>query len=571
MTISADLFSYLPGIEVTSDDVLKAEMATYQILQAKFPDMDLREGTGVRDLVLRPASTLLAMVNKAILLYFQNNTLDSVTDSSPSDFVDSLLSNWFMDRITGNKSVVNIRLYFSKSKNVTVTSDSFFSVNGTEKYYPDTTYFIPATGLVYDSGSNQYYTDIDVTAELVGTEYDVTAGSMIYFSNFDPYLLHVEINYLKTSASNAETNTEFLSRAKGAISTRNLINIPSISSNLLSEFSTLDGVYSAGFGSQEMVRDFVKVFPVNSTTPYLIHRGGCIDVYCRTKLISSVTQFTTDSQGRLYLTGPIYKISRVNASNDTMPSGASFIVSGPSTVSNTITGMSISGGTTLTCTIPDHGLSVGQRVKISGTSSSIINGPHQVSIVDKNTITITIPAGSYPSLTTATATYISPDQDLGFSTNQQIVVDFGTGQPGKTVSFTCYYFSDIDGVQNYLSSADNRVLCADILAKGFNICLLDIGLTSYTGLAPDASVATTTIEKYLLSLNSGQPFIMSDMVSLLDSAGIESLQTPVTVNYTKYWRDWLGNTYGSISDVMDPSDSLNVFMLNTLTTSGTLV
>ena len=112
-------------------------------------------------------------------------------------------------------------------------------------------------------------------------------------------------------------------------------------------------------------------------------------------------------------------------------------------------------------------------------------------------------------------TTILPSEDTGFSTRQESVVDFGPSNGNKTVSLEVFFFQNIDGIQTYLEDKDNRVLCADLLARGFNICLLDIDLISYDNVTPNASVASTSIKEYLGSLSSGQPFVMSDMVSNL--------------------------------------------------------
>ena len=573
---SVDLFSYFPGIEVTTKDVIEAELLIYQVLQSKYPDLDLREGTGIRDLVIRPSSTLLAMLNKASLLFFQNNTLDGVTDSTPTSFVDSILSNWFITRKQGERSIINARLYFAKSKNILVTTDTYFSNDGTQKYYPDVTYSLPASALTYDSGSNQYYIDIDLVAETEGTSYDITSGSLIYFSNFDPYFLHAEINYLKQAASNTETNSEFLSRAKSAISTRNLINTPSISSRLMETFPVIEAIYSAGFGDPEMLRDYTTAIAPSSGNEYWFHRGGCVDVYCKVPLSSEILQFTTDNTGKVYLTGPYYKVVRSLVSGgteaDTMAQAEPFTfhqVGNRSDLISTIT----RSGATVTVTSPVQGISTGQRVLITGCTPAYYNGVFTVTATAVDTFTYTIPlnVNTVDPTTLGTVTIRDSSKDVGFSVRQEAVVNFGVANANKTVSLEVFFFQNLDGIQTYLEDKDNRVLCADLLARGFNITLLDIDLVSYSGVTPDALISSTSIKQYLASLSSGQPFLMSDMLSNLNTVGVKTLRTPVGVTYSKYWRDGLEVTTGSITDYMDPQDSTNIFLLNTLTTSSVII
>ena len=71
----SDLYSVIPALSPTSDEIVAAELLAKQILEAQFPDLDLREGTGLRDLVLRPTSYAFALLKKATDYYFANNTL----------------------------------------------------------------------------------------------------------------------------------------------------------------------------------------------------------------------------------------------------------------------------------------------------------------------------------------------------------------------------------------------------------------------------------------------------------------------------------------------------------------
>ena len=105
--MATNLYSIVQGIEVSADELMQAELLAERILEAKYPDLDLRQGTGLRDLVIRPSATLLAMMNRALTYYFSQNTLTGVTDSSPTEIVDNILSNWFLERKAGKKSVIN--------------------------------------------------------------------------------------------------------------------------------------------------------------------------------------------------------------------------------------------------------------------------------------------------------------------------------------------------------------------------------------------------------------------------------------------------------------------------------
>jgi hypothetical protein len=254
----ADLYSVIPGLQPSAQDVLEAELLAKQILEAKYPTLDLREGTGLRDLLIRPLAVFVALSKNGMDYLFTQNRLNEVTDATPPDLVDSILSNWFLTRKIGTRSVISGRMYFSRKKNVNISSDIYFSTDNSLKFYPSESTSHGQDTLVFDSFSNEYYVDVELTAEKEGSLYNIGSGSLLYFSNFDPYFLRAEINYLKEKSVESETNTTFIGRAKSAISTRNLINNPSIDANLRDTFNFIKRLIAIGMGDVDMVRDQIR-------------------------------------------------------------------------------------------------------------------------------------------------------------------------------------------------------------------------------------------------------------------------------------------------------------------------
>ncbi len=265
----SNLYSVIPALTPSPNEVMEAELLAKQILEAEFPNLDLREGTGLRDLVLRPTAYAMALLKKSTDYYFAQNTLSGLTDDTNEEIVDDILSNWFMTRSTGSYSIINVRLYFARQKNVSIPSSAYFSTDGNLKFFPSQTDTFNATALTYDAFQNEWYVDVQMTAESPGIDYNLGEGSLLYFSNFDPYFLHAEINYLAQSSTDPETNTEFLARSKNAISTRNLINNPSVISNLQETFNVLPRISVVGMGDVDMIRDQIPVI-IEVETPRLL-------------------------------------------------------------------------------------------------------------------------------------------------------------------------------------------------------------------------------------------------------------------------------------------------------------
>lgn len=662
-TTNVDLLSVISGTQVTADDVLQAELLLSQTLAAQDPTLDLRSGTAIRDLAIRPNATLLASINKALVYYWTQNSLANVDDTTPTVFVDKTLSNFFMTRFQGVNATINVKLYFAKQVNVTLTTDLYFSPDNTLMYYPATT--ATYSSLTYDASVNQWYLSVDLVAGAVGTHYNISSGSLIYFSNFNPYFLHAEINYLSTLAIGAETNTQFIARAKSSISTRNLINTPSINGNLLPAFPIINQLSAVGMGDINMVRDMVLASPPTLAGSIWVHVGGRTDIYCDVPLTYSLLQFTTGVAGTLQLTGSIYNTSVSNVpggpNTDKITTAVPYTVLNDNALNMVMTSLTagISGVDTIatvTTTLP-HGLTTVDRFTISGATPTTYNGTFLVaSIINETTFTYVIPNINFTTTASGTLSLrlVNRAGEVGFSSRQSMTLDFsgakqnitnltsittgpvssvystivtvtaaahgypngynitmlglssgnglytissvtadtfqytftGATAPGvitfsgatvqaihanESVSLNTYYHQDLDGIQTYLADPVNRTLSSDQLARGYNLTSLTVSITGYGSTAPNQNLATTTVNSYLKQLAPGQPFIMADLLSKLYAVGITTIKTPLNITYTKYWKDLLGSTTGTITDVMDPKDTLNIFVLNTLTSSVTVI
>lgn len=645
--MATDLFTVIQGLEVTQDEILQAELASQKILEARYPDLDLRQGTGIRDLVIRPSATLLALVNKAVIYYFEQNTLPGITDNSPTEIVDKILSNWFVERKAGKKSVVSARLFFATRKNVTIGTEVFFSPDNTKKFYPVNTYSFAATELQYDSFSSEYYVDVDLVADKEGTDYDLTSGSLLYFTTFDAYFLRGEINYLRELSSVTETNTNFIARTKTAVSTRNLINVPSIEARLREDFDYITSVTTIGYGDEEMYRDQVKVMAPPAVNPVLIHIGGKIDVYARVPLETQVLQYPTDANGVAEIVGPYLKIDRSSISgghdDDTVPlnrdiSVTSMTFSGSTITANatshglivgdsvTISGASIAtyNGTFTVATVPgsnsftyvasstpsgvpsgtikastptkytisypnrtvlsasitksgnvvtitsnDHGVIAGRYILIAGAVPAGYNGWYLVTAVTKNTLTVTnTQTLSSPATGTPLMTITNYMDDTGLSPLQKIRADFGVGNANKTVSFTTLGFQGLEGIQTYMNQESRKVLAGDILPRGYNLYYLTLNIVGYNSAPPSAAECLSIANEYVGSLVPGAPFIMADLIALLNKAGIVTIRTPIDISYKYYHRDNIPPISGVITDVLEPSDRTAIFMIENLTTDN---
>ena len=659
----ADLYSIIQGLQPDGQDILNAELFARQILETQYPDLDLREGTAARDLVLRPSAMLYALCKKGIDNYLAQNTLAGIDDNTDQALVDHLLGNLFLTRKTGSYAVINARLFFARQVTVAIPSSASFSTDGSLLFFPATALSYPSTTLTYDAYSNEYYIDVDLVAESKGISYNIASGSLLYFSNFNPYFLRGEINYLVSASIDPETNTEFITRASTAISTRNLINRPSIEANLLAKFPSMTSVYSVGAGDDAMYRDLslidggtaptftptyanwvnggteiqigrighsawvgqkydfasadgsvaiigaqvsavvtanaftVRVplkaswngssrsfvledgntipqwstlapLPTLTATPHYgqiyAHLGGMVDVYVDRAPDSKLIQVTLDANGSCQVTGPVYDLVRSQLTggiaDDTVPYSAPFTVTkgGLSTYSGTATGP-VAGDVTLEWR--NCPLVAGMAVNVSGFPTAGQAFLWRVKSVSDTQVIfgdVLLPASSTGP---CTVQFQAPSSETGFSARQVLSLSFGSGQANKTASFSVKKFPLVESTQAYLDSSDVRVLSADLLARGYNLYVLDFNLRSHAVPTPTSGEVALGVQSYLDSLVPGQEFILSDCASSLATKGVTGLALPLEVTAKYFGHEVWGAITIGVVDKLVPFSPNCAFIL----------
>lgn len=647
----ADLYSVIAGIEPDQQDILEAELLARQILAAQFPDLDLREGTGVRDLVIRPSAFILALCKKGLDYYFSQNTIAGVDDQTSTDIVDGLMSNLFISRNEGSFAIINARLFFARNKAITISTTTSFSTDGVLLFFPTAAVSLPAYALSYDQYQDEYYVDVDLIAAAKGTDYNISSGSLLYFSNFDPFFLHGEINYLSQESTAAETNTQFVSRGASAVSSRNLINTPSIAYNLTSNFNYIDRLTSIGAGDPYMHRDQIYVrgsqgqtkfttsavlvggntqiqmgvtshayipgqtinavealsgglvlqsavissivdannfivnlgfstgsrslnqFSLYSIDPdSYVHAGGMVDVYVGDTVVSNPVTLHLDSSGSAIIPGPIYDITQINGtSGDSVPYPTSFTTS--------FAGYATRGDITITqdptthiitVVVKNHPLTVGRLVQLTNYPTNGVTTTFPVaSIVDGNTVTLGdnfLPVYTV-SGTNSVLRYVDPRQDTGFSESQNLTVSFGAGFASGIVTVAAASFDKVASVQTYLGLNENRVLCGNLLARGYDVFLLDMTLFSYENPLPTTGAIAEILTPYLADLTPGVDLVVSDLMAALNEGGITSLAAASTISSRLYTKDLFIPMAKTVNDVLRVPSGLCVFLLGNVTIS----
>ena len=344
--------------------------------------------------------------------------------------------------------------------------------------------------LSYDSSEELWYFDTDLSSQSSDEEFnDLTEGDLLYFTLFNPYFVKGKILYMSEPAVREETNIEMVNRSYNSISTRNLINDPSITSRITDVYNYVKYMKVVGMGDPDMWRDYVQVEGIfdNPATEiadkYRIHLGGSVDIYTDTAFRTTVVQLTMDKTGVTELTGPIFDIYRSD----------------------------MSGG------------------------------------VDADTIPLDLEAAiSYPNTTVYTNHVpLVPQKDFGLSAKQILRIDFGLEQAGKTASFVVRKFTGLEDIQSFLEDQQNRVVCADQLCRAFEPILVNLEATGYeqTYTADEISKARKAIDDYFNQTPVNGTIYVSEIHRLISDAGLQNVKAPMLVTAYTVAKDLVMDTH----------------------------
>lgn len=512
----ASFLDTLQDIVVTKEDIIQSEEFAKKYLSALFPDLDLRDNVALADLVIRPSAVLIAMIDKGLNSYFSSNSLAGVTDDTPEDAVDRLLSNLFIERLTGTSAIIRVRLYFLVGdRGIFVSVNNTFSVDNENQFRPIVDTYIASSELTYDGTKDEWYYDIDMISLQQTEASNLDSGDLIYHTQVDPYFVQATVLYLSSKAITPESNTAAIARSNTAVSTRNLINVPSIQSAITTVFNMFNYIVSIGMGDVEMKRDLIHVLDPYSMTAKTLHVGGKVDVYVDAPISSKVVQYETDTSGEIYITAE--------------------------------SGVQVSVRRATATEASDNGLT---------------------DTIPNTTIPTIVPGAMVLNPTTLLYEFqpLSDDNDFGLSNKQVFKATFSGVTTVKSASFYEERVVGISSLQSYLEDSYSRVVCANYLARLLNTYYVNINAKKVGGGAlSNAELASgyNALFTYISGLKAGEELVVTNLISVLVAESkITNLDvTSVAVTYRLFDTVFSGAT-GSIVSSLNPGRTFRFYLDN---------
>lgn len=261
---------YVEKIPLTNIDI---EGMIVQGLDTYDPEVKAgREGSAVRDIAVKPLIGMLAPYTEE-LEYIRDGLSFFNLENLPEDAADSLASNVFVTRKTGDVASGVIRVFFQEPMAVTMPAELEFISSGGLRFYSTQSVTITAEEMALNYDNGLYYVDILVEAAETGAKYNIEAGAITRTTSPMPTTVVAVLNpNVFSGGDNTESNAELKSRVELAITVRDLVTKKGISYVVPDMFPFVREIRPIGFRDPEMLRDEILGY----------HIGGKVDIYIRT-------------------------------------------------------------------------------------------------------------------------------------------------------------------------------------------------------------------------------------------------------------------------------------------------
>lgn len=270
--------------DITQDQFDAAEKALIALIRSKYPGLDLRSGTVLRDTLVRTDAAVAALHTAEVEQLRRLMSLSTIIEDGTASAADvnKILANFNVAQNSGVVATGTVKVKVAAARTYTLASGTVFS---TLEGLQFTTTALVTAGLAPEDGSTvlqpeagAYYFLVPVAASVSGSAYNIPQGTAV-----EPAV--TIYGYVSASAAanftgglDGETLQAAVSRIPAALSHRALTNRTSVEAMLRARFDgtgiTVQAVGVQGMGDAAMLRDKHNVFGVAV--------GGRSDVYVRT-------------------------------------------------------------------------------------------------------------------------------------------------------------------------------------------------------------------------------------------------------------------------------------------------
>ncbi len=244
-----------PTLQRVGTDPFSVDVKTFLLdrLNQEFPELAVREGDALTDLLIKPLVLLLEPIVRENARIKQSLSFRSPELLTTEEAAD-LGGNLFSEIATGDLARGTARVYFTTPQNASIGPSNYCRDKLGQRFFPDSTQSIRADEMILNAEGTRYYFDFTVVAEEAGESYNIEPGTLVSIQGV-PSAVQVTNKRRFRFGAPAETAIEFTDRAKQELSERSLVTERGISAVLPKAFPDITRLAVVGFRDPEMQRD----------------------------------------------------------------------------------------------------------------------------------------------------------------------------------------------------------------------------------------------------------------------------------------------------------------------------
>lgn len=273
--------------DIGTTELRESEQLMVNLLRTRYPHLDLRLGTALRDLLVVPDAIVNAWFSAQATELREVSSLQALLERADAgeevdaDDVNRVLSNFNMAGSAGTAAKGVVRIVVGSSGRYVVAEDAEFSTlsgmtfRATGSVTADEQPVDGETKLY--KGSANWYFFVPVECTVVGTAGNITQGTVLSTdSAFSGFVSATAYGDFSGGAEVSDLHG-LVSRIPAALSVRGLLNATAVEAVLRDRFGSsgneILAVSSVGYGNPAQLRD--------RHNPFGVGVGGRVDVYVR--------------------------------------------------------------------------------------------------------------------------------------------------------------------------------------------------------------------------------------------------------------------------------------------------
>ena len=278
--------------EITLSDITDEQLASQaqlliNMLRTKYPKLDLRRGTVLRDLLVDADSAVGAMFSAQADEQRESSSLLTLSEranageSVDEEDINAALSNFNMASISGTKAKGYVRVFVNTENDHTVLAGCRFYTND-GIYFTSTSDVVASLNPISDEvkqykGTSNWWFLVPVEADEVGSNGNLTQGTALDSETAIADFVSAAVYKTFSGGSSLEAIDKTVARIKASLSVRSLTTEVAVESQLRDNYDDTDNpivaVSLCGYANEAQHRDKHNLFGTSV--------GGRVDLYVR--------------------------------------------------------------------------------------------------------------------------------------------------------------------------------------------------------------------------------------------------------------------------------------------------